>query len=147
MSKIGFGLSLIGGILFFALTYFFARSYYSMWSLGGSFVYGFLFYLFVNGGAIIGALIGFINKSWNINKNWQIESVKVGRILCFLAGISFPMLWSYFYGNPYYFLYSFFEGFIDAFYITIPMLILFIGSITNIIEWRLGLRKNNFAQK
>jgi hypothetical protein len=38
-------------------------------------------------------------------------------------------------------------SFPDGFYITIPMFILFIGGITGIIEWRLELRKNKFAQE
>jgi len=62
MTKIGLSLSMIGGILFFTLTYFFARHYYFMWSLGGDFVLGFLFYLFINVGAIVGAILGFIGK-------------------------------------------------------------------------------------
>jgi len=129
---------MIGGILFFILMYIFARHYYSMWSLGGSFVYGFLFYLFINGGAIVGALLGFINKSWQIGKNWQIESLEVGRIMCFLVGFFYPFI---------HLLLSFSESFLDYFYINIPMLLLLIGGITSIIEWQLELRKNKFAQK
>lgn len=121
---------MIGGILFFALTYFFARHYYSMWSYGEVGVIGFLFYLFINGGAIGGSILGFRGK-------------RIGYYICLSGGISFPILWSYFYGSPYYFLYSFFEGFIDAFYISLPMLLLFIGGITSFIEWRMELKKND----
>jgi len=132
LSKIGLSLSMIGGILFFTLTYFFARHYYFMWSLGGDFELVFLFYLFINVGAIVGAILGFIGK-------------RIGYYLCFLIGISFPLLGFYLSG-PYFFIY-FFEGFIDAFYIYIPWSILFIGGITGIIEWRLELRKMFFLSK
>ena len=98
----------------------------------------FLFYLFINGGAIVGALLGFINKSWQIGKNWQIESLKVGRIMCFLVGFFYPL---------FHLLASFSESFLDYFYINIPMLLLLIGGITSIIEWQLELRKTKFAQK
>jgi len=116
---------MIGGILFFTLTYFFARHYYFMWSLGGVFVLAFLLYLFINGGAIVGAILGFIGK-------------RIGYYLCLLIGISFPLLGFYLSG-PYFFI-SFFEGFTDAFYIYIPWSILFIGGITGFIEWRMELR-------
>jgi len=129
---------MIGGILFFILMYIFARHFYSMWSLGGDFVYGFLFFIFIYGGAIVGALLGFIDKNWKIGKNWKIESVKVGRILCFLVGFFYPL---------FYFLISFSESFLDVFYHTIPLLIIFNGGITSIIEWQLELRKNKFAQE
>ena len=131
MTKIGFSLSMIGGILFFTLTYFFARHYYLMWSLGGDFVLGFLFYLFINAGAIIGAILGIIGK-------------KFGYYLCLLIGISFPLVGLYLSG-PYFFIY-FFKGLIDGFYIYIPWSILFIGGITGFIELRMELRKNNQPQ-
>ncbi len=119
---------MIGGILFFILTYFFARHFYLMWLLGEEALLGYLFYLFINVGAIVGAILGFIGK-------------RIGYYLCFLIGISFPLLGVYLSG-PYFFIY-FFEGFIDGFYIYIPWSILFIGGITGFIEWRMELRKNN----
>jgi len=128
LSKIGLSLSMIGGILFFILTYFFARHFYLMWLLGEEALLGYLFYLFINGGAIVGAILGFIGK-------------RIGYYLCLLIGISFPLLGLYLSGS-YFFIY-FFEGFIDAFYIYIPWSILFIGGITGFIEWRNELRKNN----
>ena len=148
MSKIGLSLSMIGGILFFILMYIFARHFYSMWSLGGDFVYGFLFFIFIYGGAIVGALLGLIDKSWQIGKNWQIKSVKGGRILCFLVGFSLPLwlLIRYIGMKPPFFPYLF-EDFVALFYINIPELLLSIGGITSIIEWQLERRKNKFAQE
>ncbi len=147
MSKIGLSISMSGGILFFILTYFFFRNYYYLWKLDVESVLFFSFFLLANGGAIVGAFLGFIDKSWQIDKNWQIESVKVGRILCFLAGISYPLFLLIFYlGVQSLTFAEFFEDFIDLFFISIPELILFIGGISGVIEWRLELRKNNFAQ-
>ena len=119
---------MIGGILFFTLQYFYARHFYSMWLLGGDFIVVYLFYLSINGGAIVGAILGFIGK-------------RIGYYLCLLIGISFPLVGYYLSGS--YFFISFFEGFIDAFYIYIPWSILFIGGSIGIIELRMELRKNN----
>lgn len=66
MSKIGLSVSTIGGILFFILIYFFARGYYSLWNLDVESVLFFYFFLLANGGAIVGALFGFIGKDWQI---------------------------------------------------------------------------------
>ncbi|HDZ17686.1 MAG TPA: hypothetical protein ENH75_05315 [archaeon] len=128
MLKIGLILSMIGGILFFVLSYFFS-GFYSAWALGGKFRLGFLLYLLVFGGAIVGAILGFLGK-------------RIGYYLCVLTGISFPLLGLYLSG-PYFFS-TFFEGFIDAFYLYFPWSLLFIGGITGFIEWRMELRKNNF---
>ena len=119
-----------------------------MWKLDSKLLLAFLFYLFVNGGAIVGGLLGFIDSIWQIGKNWKIESLKVGSILCFLAGISYPLflLILYLPRLPLLFV-DYFESFLDIFYISIPMLILFIGGITSIIEWQLELRKNKYAQE
>jgi membrane protease YdiL (CAAX protease family) len=130
---------MIGGILFFILTYIFARHFYLLWLFDEGGLRGYLFFIFLYGGAIVGAILGFRDK------NWQIESVKVGRILCFLVGISYPLF--YFLASPSIFSSSFFESFLDEFYLSIPNLILFIGSITGMIEWELELRKNKFAQE
>lgn len=147
MSKIGLSISMIGGILFFTLTYFFSN-YYVMWKLDSKLLLAFLFFLFINGGAIVGALLGFIDKSWQIGKNWKIEAVKVGRILCFLVGFSLPLFFLPFYlANPSTFFTGFFESLIEIFYISLPGLILLIGGITSIIELELELRKNKFAQE
>ncbi len=102
-----------------------------MWSLGEEGLLISLFYLLINVGAIVGAILGFIGK-------------KIGYYLCLLIGISFPLLGLYLSGP--YFLISFFEGFIDAFYIYIPWSILFIGGITGFIEWRMEVRKNKFVE-
>ena len=135
MSKIGLSISMIGGILFFTLTYFFYRNYYSLWLLGEEALLLYLFYLFINGGAIVGALLGFVDK-------------KIGYYLCLLTGISFPLFLLYFYlSNPSTFFIGFFESLIETFYISLPELILFIGGITGMIEWQLELRKNKFAQE
>ena len=127
LSKIGLSLSMIGGILFFILIYFFARHFYLMWLLGEEALLGYLFFLFINVGAIVGAILGFIGK-------------RIGYYLCLLIGISFPLFVLYFSG-PYFFI-SLFEGLIGAFYIYIPWLIIFIGGITGFIELRMELRKN-----
>ncbi len=145
MSKIGLSVSMIGGILFFILMYFFARWYYSLlkFDMVESVLF-FYFFLLANGGAIVGALLGFIDKSWQIGKNRQIKSVRVGRIMCFFVGFSFP-LWLLIRNlgvKPPLFPY-FFEDFARLFYINIPELILFIGGFTSIIELELELRKNN----
>ena len=137
-----------GGTLFFILSYFFFRNYNFLWKLDVGSVLFLSFFLLANGGAIIGALLGFIDKSWQVNKNWQIDSVKVGRILCFLAGFSYPLFLSVIYiGTKSLTFAMFFKDFIDFFYINIPELLLFIGGITSMIEWGLGLRKNKFAQE
>ncbi|KKN41385.1 hypothetical protein LCGC14_0723810 [marine sediment metagenome] len=148
MSKIGLSVSMIGGILFFILTYIFARWYYSLWKLDTESVLMFYFFLLANGGAIVGALLGFLNKSWQLGKNRKIESVKVGRILCFLAGFSLPLwlLIRYVGMKPPFFPYIF-EDFFAIFYINIPELLLSIGGITGMIEWQLERRKNKFAQE
>ncbi len=134
---------MIGGILFFILMYFFARWYYSLWNWDVESVLFFYFFLFPNGGAIVGALLGFIDKSWQIGKNRQIRLVRVGRILCSLLGFSFP-LWLLILNvtNPSSFI-GFFVSFVSLFYINIPELILFIGGITSLVELELDLRKNN----
>ena len=148
MSKIGLSMSLIGGILFFILTYIFNRHFYVTWKLDIRLLLGYLFFLFIYGGAIVGAILGFIDNIWQIGKNWQMRLAKVGRILCFLVGIIYPLLILYYFlTNPSIFLISFFESFLDAFYHTIPMLILFIGDITSIIEWRLERIKNKKTQE
>ena len=139
---------MIGGILFFILMYFFAGWYYSLWNLDVESVLIFYFFLLANGGAIVGALLGFIDKSWQIGKNWKIESVKVGRILCFLVGFSLPLfLLINFVGAKSLTFALVFEALIDIFYISLPELILFIGGITSILEWGLERRKNKFAQE
>ena len=143
LSKIGLSLSMIGGILFFILTYIFATHFYLLWLFDERGLRGYLFFIFIYGGAIVGAILGFRDKNWQIGKNWHIESVKVGRILCFLVGISYPL----FYFLASIFSSSFFESFLDGFYMSIPNLILIIGSITGMIEWQLELRKNKFAQE
>ena len=99
-----------------------------MWGLGGDFRLVFLFYLLVFGGAIVGAILGFLSKVF-------------GYYLCLLTGISFPLFGLYLSG-PYFFI-TFFEGFINAFYLFFPWSLLFIGGITGFIEWRIELRKNN----
>lgn len=137
---------MIGGILFFILTYLFFRNYYVMWKLDRGLLLGFLFYLFVNGGAIVGGFLGFIDNIWQIGKNWRMRLVKVGRILCFLAGISFPLLLLYFY-LPSLTFEVLFKDLIETFYISLPELLLFIGGITSIIEWQLERRKSKFAQE
>ncbi len=138
LSRIGLILSMIGGILYFTLTYFFARHYYSIWKYGEKGVLVFLFYLFINGGAIIGGFLGFIGKSWQ-----KLELVKIGCILCLLVGIGYPLWLLYnFLANPSTFFIGFFEALIGTFYISLPMMLLFIGGITNIIEWRFELRKS-----
>ncbi|MHA2128150.1 MAG: hypothetical protein ACXACO_05790 [Promethearchaeota archaeon] len=145
MSKVGLSLSMIGGILFFILMYTFARYYYSMWKLDLESVLFFYFFLLANGGAIVGAILGFIDKSW-----LKLKLLKIGRILCFLAGLSYPLFLLIFYVlyNPFPLTFAkFWEDFINRFFIDIPELILFIGGITGIIEWRLELRKNKFAQE
>ena len=148
MSKIGLSISMIGGILFFILMYFFARWYYSLWKLDMESVLFFYFFLLANLGAIVGALLGLIDKSWQIGKNWQIKSVKIGRIMCFLVGFSLPLwlLIRYIGMKPPFFPYLF-EDFVALFYINIPELLLSIGGITSIIEWQLERRKNKFAQE
>ena len=50
-----------------------------MWALGGKFQLAFLFYLLVFGGAIVGAILGFLGKGF-------------GYYLCLLTGISFLLL-------------------------------------------------------
>ena len=135
---------MIGGILFFILMYFFARWYYSLWNWDVESVLFFYFFLFPNGGAIVGALLGFIDKSWQIGKNRQIKSVRVGRIMCFFVGFSLPLfLLIQLGGAKSLTLAEFFEVLIDIFYISLPELLLFIGGITSIIELELELRKNN----
>jgi len=125
--KIGLILSLTGGFLFFILSYFFS-GFYSMWALGGKFQLAFLFYLLVFGGAIVGAILGFLGKGF-------------GYYLCLLTGISFLLMGVYVTGL--YFFSTFFESFISAFYLYFPWSILFIGGITGFIEWGLEFRKNN----
>ena len=129
MSKIGLSVSMIGGILFFILTYIFNRHFYLLWLYGMRGLLGYLFFIFPYCGAIVGALLGFIDNIWQIGKNWKIESLKVGRILCCLVGFIFSL---------FYFLVLF----PNVSHHTIPMLILFIGGITSIIEWRLERREN-----
>lgn len=106
----------------------------------------FYFFLLANGGAIVGALLGFIDKSWQIGKNRQIKLVRIGRILCSLLGFSFP-LWLLILNvmNPSSFI-GFFESFVSLFYINIPELILFIDGITSIIGLELELRKQNVSR-
>ncbi|KKM04330.1 hypothetical protein LCGC14_1765350 [marine sediment metagenome] len=41
---------------------------------------------------------------------------------------------------------DYFKYFLDSFYINIPELLLFIGGITSMIEWKLELRKNKYVQ-
>ena len=119
-----------GGTLFFILMYIFARHFYIMWLLGEEFLRGYLFFIFIYGGAIVGAILGFMDK-------------KIGHYLCLLTGISYPLWMLYnFLANPSTFFIGFFESFLDGFYMTIPMLILFIGSISSMLEWRSELRKN-----
>ena len=127
LPKIGLSLSMSGGILFFILSYFFS-GFYSAWSLGGKFQLAFLLYILVFGGAIVGAILGFLGK-------------KFGYYLCVLTGISFPLL-EWYLSGPYFFS-TFFEGLINAFYLYFPWSLLFIGGITGFIEWRIELRKNN----
>ena len=139
LSKIGLSLSMIGGILFFILSSLFWQYYFSMWKLGAELQLAFLFFLIVNGGAILGALLGFIGKSWQ-----KLELVKIGCILCLLVGISYPLWLLYnFLATPSTFFIGFFDSLIDTFYIYIPWSILFIGGITGFMEWRMELRKNN----
>ena len=139
---------MIGGILFFILNYIFARGYYVMWRFGSELLLAFLFFLFANGGAIVGALLGFIDKSWQIGKNWKIKLVKVGRILCFLTGFSLPLfLLIQYVGVKSLTFAAFFETFANIFYISLPGSLLFIGGITGMIEWQLERRKNKFAQE
>ncbi len=108
----------------------------------------FFFFIFIYGGAIVGALLGFIDNIWQTGKNWQMRLVKVGRIMCFLVGIIYPLLILYYFlAYPSIFLISFFKSFLDAFHHTIPMLILFIGGITSMIEWQLERRKIKYAQE
>ncbi|KKK53168.1 hypothetical protein LCGC14_3097490 [marine sediment metagenome] len=57
MSKIGLSIGIIGGILFFILNYIFARSYYVMWRFGSELLLASLFFLFANGGAIVGKYV------------------------------------------------------------------------------------------
>ncbi|HEC40572.1 hypothetical protein LCGC14_1320720 [marine sediment metagenome] len=121
--------------------YIFARHFYLLWAFDDGGLRGYLFFIFIYGGAIVGALLGFIDKSWQIGKNGKIESLKVGRIMYFLVGFFYPLF--YFLASPSTLLISFSE----SFYRTIPTLILFIGGITSIIEWQLKLRKNKFAQE
>jgi hypothetical protein len=130
-----------GGTLFFILSYFFFRNYNFLRKLDVGSVLFLSFFLLANGGAIVGAILGFIDKNWQVNKNWQIDSVKVGRILCFLAGFSYPLFLSVIYiGAKSLTFAMFFKDFIDFFYINIPELLLFIGGITGMIEWRLELK-------
>ncbi len=145
MSKIGLSMSMIGGILFFILIYIFARHFYLLWSFDDGGLRTYLFFIVIYGGAIVGAILGFIDKNWQIGKNGKIESLKVGRIMCFLVGFFYPLF--YILARLPTFLIGSSESFLDAFYHTIPMLILFIGGITSIIEWQLELRKNKFAQE
>jgi len=70
--------------------------------------------------------------------------VKVGRIMCFLVGISFPLLLLYFY-LPSLTFEVLFKDLIETFYISLPELLLFVGGITSITEWQLELRKIKFA--
>jgi len=148
LSKIGLIISMIGGILFFILTYIFARHFYVMWKLDNGFLLFFLFILFINGGAIVGGLLGFIDIIWQIGKNWKWRLVNGGRILCFLAGISFPLYLLYnFLPNPSTFFIGFFESLIENFYISLPELIILIGGITSILEWGLERRKSKSAQE
>ena len=127
MSKIGLSLSMIGGILFFILSFIFWQFYFSMWKLGAELQLVFLFFLFINVGAIVGAILGFIGK-------------RIGYYLCLLIGISFPLFLLYF--SRQYFFISLFEVLIGGFYIYIPWLIIFIGGITGFIELRMEFRKN-----
>jgi hypothetical protein len=132
-----------GGILFFSLSYFFFRNYNFLWTLDLQSVIFLSFFLLPNGGAIVGALLGFIDKSW-----LKLKLLKIGRILCFLAGLSYPLFLSVIYiGAKSLTFAMFFKDFIDFFYINIPELLLFIGGITGIIEWILQQRKNKFAQE
>jgi hypothetical protein len=139
---------MIGGILFFILMYFFARWYYSLWNLDMESMLFFYFFLLANGGAIVGALLGFIDKSWQIGKNRQIKSVRVGRIMCFFVGFSLPLFLLIQLGGAKSLTFAeFFEVFVNIFYISLPDSLLLIGGITSIIELELGLRKNKFAQE
>lgn len=102
-----------------------------MWKFGGEGVLGFLFYLFINVGAIVGAILGFIG-------------IRIGTYLCLLAGISFPLFLLYMYlPNPSTFFVDFFKSLLESFYISLPMLLLFIGGIISFIELQLEFRRNN----
>ena len=125
MTKIGLSLSMIGGILFFPLTYFFAKYFYFSLTVGEEGVLFFLFFLLIHVGAIFGAVLGFINK-------------KIGYYLCLLIGIGFPLFLLLFSG-PYFFS-SLLFTLTSALYI--PWWIIFVGGITSIIELRMELRKN-----
>jgi hypothetical protein len=126
---------MIGGILFFILMYFFARWYYSLWNLDMESMLFFYFFLLANGGAIVGALLGFIDKSWQIGKNRQIKSVRVGRIMCFFVGFSLPLFLLIQLGGAKSLTFAeFFEVFVNIFYISLPDSLLLIGGITSIIE-------------
>ncbi|KKK42293.1 hypothetical protein LCGC14_0543280 [marine sediment metagenome] len=115
--------------------YIFARHFYLLWLFDERGLLGYIFFIFIYGGAIVGAILGFMDKN-------------IGHYLCLLTGIIYP-LWMLFYflARPSTFLIGFFESFLDVFYHTIPMLLLFIGGISGMIEWRLGLRKNKLAQE
>ncbi len=126
MTKIGLSLSMIGGILFFILTYFFARYYYFALTVGEEGVLLFLFFLFIHVGAIVGAILGFVNK-------------KIGYYLCLLIGIGLP-LFVLFISGPY-FISSLLFTLTSVLYI--PWWIIFIGSITGFIELRMERRKKN----
>lgn len=127
--KIGLSLSMIGGTLFFILIYIFFKHYYSMWQLQEELLILFLFFLFINVGAITGAFLGFFDK-------------RIGIYLCFIAGIIYPLLcFYYFLLSPSTFFIGFFESLIESFYISIPMLLLFTGGSISFIKMQLELKK------
>lgn len=148
LSKIGLSLSMIGGILFFILMYFCTTSYYVMWKLDSKLLLVFLFFLLANGGAIVGALLGFIDNIWQIGNNWQMKLRKAGRTLCFFVGFSYPLWLLISYGGmrPPFFPFLF-EEFIRNLDFNIPELLIFIGGIISIIELELELRKNKYDQQ
>jgi len=125
LSKIGLSLSMSGGILFFILTLFFGN-YYIYWLMGYEFLLNFLFFLLINVGAIIGAILGLLGK-------------RIGYYICLIAGISYP-IFGLIETGPYFFI-LFFDYFIALFYISVPILVIFIGGIVAFIEWRIELKK------
>ena len=137
MSRVGLTICIICGIQFFGLTLMLDPDFFIVWVY--RYVDGFsepiyifiskkLLYFFTFGGAIVGAILGFLGK-------------KSGYYLCFLSGFHIWYLPPYYpygiLGQPIH-LITYFEAIFRTLH---PFLIVSIGGIVSIIELRIQSEK------
>jgi hypothetical protein len=123
MARLGFSLSMFGGIWFMIIFFFLyiqGETMFPYWD--PPLWFGALPYLAVGVFCVSGVIIG---------KNY----VKTGSITCFIAGVGYLLLQLIFdVITNSLLLMSIFIDFIGSFYISVPMLLVLIGGILALIE-------------